>query len=99
VIVVLPRSTADRTRTVIIWKDFKKVITIEGHQQAVWAVKFVGEDRVLTGRHTFVILHSVNTDHTKHRPTRPSRSIKSTYPTEARYLCRHIQDILIAFVA
>ena len=36
-------------RTVIIWKDFKKVLTIEGHEQAVWAVKFVGEDRILTG--------------------------------------------------
>jgi hypothetical protein len=37
------------SRTVIIWKDFKKAIKIEGHQQAVWAVKFIGEDRVLTG--------------------------------------------------
>lgn len=40
---------ADDARTVIIWKDFKKVLQIEGHEQAVWAVKFVGEDRVLTG--------------------------------------------------
>lgn len=36
-------------RTVVVWKDFKKVITIENHDQAVWAVKFVGEDRLLTG--------------------------------------------------
>lgn len=35
--------------SVIVWKDFKKAIQIEGHKQAVWAVKFVGEDRVLTG--------------------------------------------------
>lgn len=35
--------------TVVVWKDFMKVLTIEGHTQAVWAVKFVGEDRVLTG--------------------------------------------------
>lgn len=34
----------------IIWKDFKKVIKIEGHKQAVWAVRFIGEDRLLTGK-------------------------------------------------
>ena len=37
------------SRTVIIWKEFKKEIKIEGHKQAVWAVKFIGEDRLLTG--------------------------------------------------
>lgn len=36
-------------RTVIVWKDFKKVIQIKAHEQAVWSVKFVGEDRILTG--------------------------------------------------
>lgn len=36
-------------KTVIIWKDFKKAIQVKTHSQAVWAVKFVGEDRVLTG--------------------------------------------------
>lgn len=36
-------------RTAIIWKDFKKTVRIEGHEQAIWAVRFVGEDRVLTG--------------------------------------------------
>jgi hypothetical protein len=35
---------------VIIWKEFQKAIKIEGHKQAVWAVKFLGEDRLLTGR-------------------------------------------------
>lgn len=38
-----------RDRTVIIWKNFKKVATIEAHEQAVWAVRFIGEDRILTG--------------------------------------------------
>lgn len=37
-------------RTVIVWNDFKKAIQVEGHKQAVWAVKFVGEDRLLTGK-------------------------------------------------
>lgn len=36
-------------RSVIIWKDFKRVIKIEAHEQAVWAIRFVGEDRLLTG--------------------------------------------------
>lgn len=36
-------------KTAIIWKDFRKAVQIEGHSQAVWAIKFVGEDRVLTG--------------------------------------------------
>nr|ODO04023.1 phospholipase A-2-activating protein [Cryptococcus depauperatus CBS 7855] len=27
-------------KAVIIWKDFKNIIKIEGHEQAVWAVKF-----------------------------------------------------------
>lgn len=33
-----------------MWKDFKKFIKIEGHEQAIWAVKFIGEDRLLTGK-------------------------------------------------
>ena len=36
-------------RSVVIWKDFKTVIKIEVHEQAVWAIRFVGEDRLLTG--------------------------------------------------
>jgi phospholipase A-2-activating protein len=40
---------ADEDRTVIIWQDFKKAVRIEGHEQAVWAVRFVGEDKILTG--------------------------------------------------
>lgn len=36
-------------RTVIVWKDFKKVIQIKAHEQAVWSVKFVDENRLLTG--------------------------------------------------
>jgi phospholipase A-2-activating protein len=38
---------------VIIWKEFQKAIKIEGHKQAVWAVKFIGEDRLLTGRWSY----------------------------------------------
>ncbi len=41
---------ADVCRSVLIWRDFKSVVKIEAHDQAVWAVKFVGEDRVLTGK-------------------------------------------------
>lgn len=37
-------------RSVIIWRDFKTAAKIEAHEQAVWAVKFVGEDRVVTGK-------------------------------------------------
>jgi hypothetical protein len=32
-----------------VWKDFKAAVKIEAHEQAVWAVRFVGEDRLLTG--------------------------------------------------
>jgi phospholipase A-2-activating protein len=41
----------------VVWKDFKKVVKITKHEQAVWAVKFVGEDRLLTGdsRHGLTI--------------------------------------------
>jgi hypothetical protein len=39
---------------VIIWKEFQKAIKIEGHKQAVWAVKFIGEDRLLTGRSSYL---------------------------------------------
>jgi hypothetical protein len=39
---------------VIIWKEFQKAIKIEGHKQAVWAVKFIGEDRLLTGKPSFL---------------------------------------------
>ncbi|BEJ16389.1 hypothetical protein CspHIS471_0509940 [Cutaneotrichosporon sp. HIS471] len=47
--------------TVIVWKDFKKVLAIEGHKQAVWAVKFVGEDRVLTASADKTItLHAID---------------------------------------
>jgi phospholipase A-2-activating protein len=50
-----PISSQLTDRTVIIWKEFKKAIKIEGHQQAVWAVKFIGEDRVLTGKLTYLV--------------------------------------------
>jgi phospholipase A-2-activating protein len=47
--------------SVIVWKDFKKVLAIEGHKQAVWAVKFVGEDRVLTASADKTItLHAID---------------------------------------
>jgi hypothetical protein len=39
---------------VIIWKEFQKAIKIEGHKQAVWAVKFIGEDRLLTGMSSYL---------------------------------------------
>ncbi|KIR59591.1 phospholipase A-2-activating protein [Cryptococcus bacillisporus CA1873] len=46
-------------KTVIVWKDFKKVIQIKAHEQAVWSVKFVGEDRILTASaDKKIILHS-----------------------------------------
>lgn len=43
-------ATGSWDKTAIIWKDFKKAVVIEGHTQAVWAVRFVGDDRVITGR-------------------------------------------------
>ncbi|CAK9781176.1 PFU-domain-containing protein [Cutaneotrichosporon oleaginosum] len=54
-------ATGSWDMSVIIWKDFKKVITIKGHKQAVWAVKFVGEDRVLTASaDKEIILHAID---------------------------------------
>ncbi|KAK4685850.1 phospholipase A-2-activating protein, partial [Tremellales sp. Uapishka_1] len=57
-------GTGSWDKTVVIWKDFKKVITIKGHQQAVWAVKFVGEDRILTASaDKSITLHLLDFDH------------------------------------
>ncbi|WRT66660.1 uncharacterized protein IL334_003620 [Kwoniella shivajii] len=54
-------ATGSWDKTVIVWKDFKKVLTIEGHEQAIWAVKFVGEDRLLTASaDKKIILHSLD---------------------------------------
>lgn len=36
-------------KTALVWKDFKKAVEIKAHSEAVWAIKFVGDDRVLTG--------------------------------------------------
>lgn len=36
-------------RTAIVWRNFKPVLHLKDHEQAVWAVKCVGEDRFLTG--------------------------------------------------
>jgi len=41
--------TGSWDKTAIVWKDFKKAVEIKTHSQAVWGVKLVGEDRVLTG--------------------------------------------------
>ncbi|GHJ87959.1 hypothetical protein NliqN6_4361 [Naganishia liquefaciens] len=35
-------------KTAIVWRDFKPLLHLTGHEQAVWAVKCVGEDRFLT---------------------------------------------------
>lgn len=50
---ILDEAGAD-VRTVIIWNDFKPAVKIEGHEQAVWAVRFVGKDRLLTGWPSFL---------------------------------------------
>ncbi|CAD6591836.1 MAG: hypothetical protein TREMPRED_000211 [Tremellales sp. Tagirdzhanova-0007] len=48
-------------RSVVIWKDFKTVIKIEVHEQAVWAIRFVGEDRLLTASaDKKIILHAID---------------------------------------
>ncbi|WWC62195.1 uncharacterized protein I303_104790 [Kwoniella dejecticola CBS 10117] len=54
-------ATGSWDKTVIVWKDFKKALAIEGHEQAIWAVKFVGEDRLLTASaDKQIILHSLD---------------------------------------
>ncbi|WWC89009.1 uncharacterized protein L201_003926 [Kwoniella dendrophila CBS 6074] len=54
-------ATGSWDKTIIVWKDFEKAITIEGHEQAVWSVKFVGEDRLLTASaDKKIILHSLD---------------------------------------
>ncbi|WVF71170.1 hypothetical protein IAT40_005968 [Kwoniella sp. CBS 6097] len=54
-------ATGSWDKTVIIWKDFKKVLTISAHEQAIWSVKFVGEDRILTASaDKKIILHSLD---------------------------------------
>ncbi|KAL7422039.1 hypothetical protein Q5752_003812 [Cryptotrichosporon argae] len=54
-------ATGSWDKMVVVWRDFKKAFTIEGHQQAVWAVKFVGEDKLLTASADKTItLHSLS---------------------------------------
>ncbi|WVQ79673.1 hypothetical protein IAT38_001773 [Cryptococcus sp. DSM 104549] len=54
-------ATGSWDKTVIVWNNFKKVIHIKGHEQAIWAVKFVGEDRLLTASaDKKIILHSLD---------------------------------------
>ncbi|WVR06773.1 hypothetical protein IAU60_003808 [Kwoniella sp. DSM 27419] len=54
-------ATGSWDKTVIVWKDFKKVLTITSHEQAIWAVKFVGEDKLLTASaDKKIILHSLD---------------------------------------
>ena len=44
----------------IVWKKFKRVLKIEVHDQAVWAVRFVGEDRILTGENGTALQESAD---------------------------------------
>ncbi|WVW84162.1 hypothetical protein I302_106192 [Kwoniella bestiolae CBS 10118] len=54
-------ATGSWDKSVIVWKDFKKVLTVQSHDQAIWAVKFVGEDRLLTASaDKKIILHSLD---------------------------------------
>ncbi|KAK1923997.1 WD40-repeat-containing domain protein [Papiliotrema laurentii] len=47
--------------TAKIWKDWKVAITIKDHSNAVWAVHFVGEDRLLTaGSDNRILLHAID---------------------------------------
>lgn len=50
-----------------MWKDFKAAVKIEAHEQAVWAVRFVGEDRLLTGE-LCVRTHGSMTDRHRQLP-------------------------------
>ncbi|EIW66002.1 hypothetical protein TREMEDRAFT_41188 [Tremella mesenterica DSM 1558] len=54
-------ATGSWDQTAVVWKDFKKVVKIENHTQSVWSIKFVGEDRLLTGAaDKSIILHSID---------------------------------------
>ncbi|WVQ77835.1 hypothetical protein IAR50_007530 [Cryptococcus sp. DSM 104548] len=54
-------ATGSWDKSVIVWKDFKKAVTIKAHEQAVWSVKFVGEDRLLSASaDNKIILHSLD---------------------------------------
>lgn len=79
--------------TAIVWRDFKKAVHIEGHQQAVWAVRFVGEDRVLTGESIMF----VQADR-KLLQTRPLFFTPLMLPPASRGLCRSTRGTLTAFV-
>ncbi|KAL1411377.1 hypothetical protein Q8F55_002333 [Vanrija albida] len=62
-------ATGSWDKTVIVWKDFKKAIQIETHTQAVWAVKFVGEDRLLTASaDNSITLHAIDVQNGKSHP-------------------------------
>lgn len=80
--------------TAIVWRDFKKAVHIEGHQQAVWAVRFVGEDRVLTGKLS-IWLSGVDM-----QPPRIRRSFSTplTLPPASRSRCRSSRDTPTVFV-
>ncbi|ORY26315.1 putative phospholipase A-2-activating protein [Naematelia encephala] len=54
-------ATGSWDKSVIVWKDLKKAIKIQVHEQAVWAVRFVGEDRLLTAAaDKKIILHAID---------------------------------------
>ncbi|TYJ54476.1 hypothetical protein B9479_004895 [Cryptococcus floricola] len=54
-------ATGSWDKSVIVWKDFKKALSIKAHEQAVWSVKFVGNDRLLTASaDNKIILHALD---------------------------------------
>ena len=79
-------------RTAIVWSEFKKVIQVEGHKQAVWAVKFVGEDRLLTGKLLWTEGFT-EADYIQLQPTRPSHYISLTWQKVLHIPCRRIPVI------
>ncbi|ORX35613.1 PLAA family ubiquitin binding-domain-containing protein [Kockovaella imperatae] len=84
-----------RRRTVLVWKDFKVVLRLEAHQQAVWAVRFVGEDRtMLAAADNKIFLHSIDIasgsstvlqEYTGH--SQPVRGLSLTSDTKGFWSC------------
>jgi len=74
-------------RTVRIWKDLKVVAKIEKHEMAVWAARFVGEDRILTGMCVSIdaLLYQLTEQLVR---TRRSTCIPSTSPRADQRSCK-----------
>lgn len=70
-----------------MWKDLKVVAKIEKHEMAVWAVKFVGEDRILTGGSSAL-------DPTDTQPARTKRFISTRSAQAAALCCKSTRAIL-----